>query len=628
MSARLPIPGSDDNTWGNILNMFLDVSHNSDGSLQQNAIEQAGAITAINSKAAVNGSVSLSASDVGAVTLAETDSRYIAAGSPITALLTDEGGQAFNVKAYGATGNGINDDTAAFNRVFEAGINATIYIPQGTYILTPGVLNTFPGNTRLVGAGMGNTTLKLVDGFNNSGDLLQIVSATNAELSGFTLDGNSTAQIGSAKQYGFYLSASANCIVRSIEAKNWTGDGIQLYDCTGCMIEACYSHGNGYHGFEIEQCTNCTVSDCRGYANTVHGLILTPGEVNSNGSQGNHVMACSFDSNLQYGICVNWDNASSGAHLSEGNIISSNSITNNAQYGACFYGESHNTFTDNYVYNNGYFGLYIYQSAYNRIINNYFHNNSSILNGGYDEIGLEGSQDGYASSYNTVANNTFLINGSNKARYAFNELSAGDGPNIVMSNVVPLSGVAGTYNIENTGTQLGPVDMSSTQVIGGAKSFSSTVVGTQGYAVAANASLASGQMGLDAPFGSAALRLYNPNSSGNVQLVTPNGTVNYYVGGNAVANFTSGGLTINDGYGITAGTSSGLKIGTAVNQRLGFFNTVPVTQPTATGVTSGYTAGSEASVTVDGSFTGTLGTTKYTIGDIVGALKSLGLLAP
>jgi hypothetical protein len=40
--SRLPIPGSDDNVWGQILNDFLDVAHNPDGSLQATAISGAG----------------------------------------------------------------------------------------------------------------------------------------------------------------------------------------------------------------------------------------------------------------------------------------------------------------------------------------------------------------------------------------------------------------------------------------------------------------------------------------------------------------------------------------------------------------------------------------------------------
>ncbi len=36
--ARLPIPGSDDGTWGDILNTYLEVSHNSDGTLITSAV--------------------------------------------------------------------------------------------------------------------------------------------------------------------------------------------------------------------------------------------------------------------------------------------------------------------------------------------------------------------------------------------------------------------------------------------------------------------------------------------------------------------------------------------------------------------------------------------------------------
>ena len=45
MTARLPVPGSDDGTWGDILNAFLDVSHNSDGTLRMSAITQADGLT-------------------------------------------------------------------------------------------------------------------------------------------------------------------------------------------------------------------------------------------------------------------------------------------------------------------------------------------------------------------------------------------------------------------------------------------------------------------------------------------------------------------------------------------------------------------------------------------------------
>ena len=93
MTARLPQPGSDDGTWGNILNDFLSVAHNADGTLQNSIITdanvsataaiartkldastqaslgkadtalQSAPVTSVNTK---TGAVSLTASDVGA----------------------------------------------------------------------------------------------------------------------------------------------------------------------------------------------------------------------------------------------------------------------------------------------------------------------------------------------------------------------------------------------------------------------------------------------------------------------------------------------------------------------------------------------------------------------------------
>ncbi|HEY5695513.1 MAG TPA: hypothetical protein VIQ80_01630 [Candidatus Saccharimonadales bacterium] len=41
--SRLPTPGGDSNTWGGVLNDYLLVSHNADGTLTSTAVQQAGA---------------------------------------------------------------------------------------------------------------------------------------------------------------------------------------------------------------------------------------------------------------------------------------------------------------------------------------------------------------------------------------------------------------------------------------------------------------------------------------------------------------------------------------------------------------------------------------------------------
>jgi hypothetical protein len=78
---------------------------------------------------------------------------------------------------------------------------------------------------------------------------------------------------------------------------------------------------------------------------------------------------------------------------------------------------------------------------------------------------------------------------------------------------------------------------------------------------------------------------------------------------------------------IITDTTTGTKIGTATTQKLGFFNATPIAQPSSTGQTAGFTAGTGTSVNDDSTFTGGVGATAYTIGDIVKHLKNLGLIA-
>ena len=61
MTARLPIPGQDDGTWGNILNGFLGVSLNVDGTIQTSALTSAGS-EVTSSKGIANGYASLNSS--------------------------------------------------------------------------------------------------------------------------------------------------------------------------------------------------------------------------------------------------------------------------------------------------------------------------------------------------------------------------------------------------------------------------------------------------------------------------------------------------------------------------------------------------------------------------------------
>lgn len=86
-------------------------------------------------------------------------------------------------------------------------------------------------------------------------------------------------------------------------------------------------------------------------------------------------------------------------------------------------------------------------------------------------------------------------------------------------------------------------------------------------------------------------------------------------------------LTMADSANIIVNTTTGTKIGTSTSQKLAFYNSAPVVQPAGTGTVTGFTVGTGTGVNDDSTFTGNTGSAAYTIGDIVKALKDLGLLA-
>lgn len=512
-------------------------------------------------------------------------------------------GLTLDIRAYGATGDGVTDDTAMFNRAItqlSANGGGTLVVPIGTYIIDPSVGITVSSNVNIIGAG-NSSVLKIADGKNTTGNLLKVVNADGVSISDLLLEGNrfnqavtttktvasvapasdtititahgfsagqplvykqGTTAIGglttntlyyvivsdanniklattpynaiagtaidltsagtgthtfakddyTSNNYGLYLSTSTNLRVERVTTRNFTGVGNHMYNCAGSTIEHCVSFGNLYHGYECEQNRGSSYIGNHAYRNDRHGMALNPGEVSGTGSVGCSFIGNSIINNGQYGINADAANGDVSAWLSTGNIIEANSIRNNAIRGITIWKNDNFIVRSNYIANNMQMGMYVYQSQNHVINGNIFYNNSAQTNNSADELMLEGFTDNnsHPSKNNIITNNTFIITGTNKARYAINEASSGDGGNVISNNLIPSAGATGTVRAQSAQTSYSPV-------------------GTYTLTNAGQA-ITGAQAGLDTAFNNT-MRLYNNFSGGETQVVNPNGAFTAYVGG-------------------------------------------------------------------------------------------------
>lgn len=79
-------------------------------------------------------------------------------------------------------------------------------------------------------------------------------------------------------------------------------------------------------------------------------------------------------------------------------------------------------------------------------------------------------------------------------------------------------------------------------------------------------------------------------------------------------------------YSVGHNGPEGINIGIAATDKVGFYGATPVVQPTTTGSVTGFVAGSGTASKSDSVWAGSTGSTAYTVGDLVDALKKLGIL--
>lgn len=303
----------------------------------------------------------------------------------------------YNVKDFGALGNGVANDRAAIQKALDkayADGGGVVYIPEGTYAIDGGsATRTYAGlqvrsNVTIVGDGMGETIIKVMDG--NSVGFTGMIrtpvgeETRNVHIEGITLDGNRANTTGKVDGFFTGTEPGANTSVydislNKVEIRNASGYGFDPHEqSTRVTIENSIAHHNGLDGFTLDFLIDSTIRNNISYANDRHGFNIVTQTQNTlfennvgydNGSTGLVVQRGSFDVPSPFGITIRggefYGNLD-GMLIKMSNDINIENVRvyDNDREGIKIYGSSDVQITGSTIENNSQLGNNLYAEVY------------------------------------------------------------------------------------------------------------------------------------------------------------------------------------------------------------------------------------------------------------------------
>jgi hypothetical protein len=267
--------------------------------------------------------------------------------------IADPEGQVFDPKAYGAVGDGVADDTAAFASVVAAATTARgiVQIPAGTYLATVAVTK---GGITIQGAGKQATIIKAPNtaAASAAGRVVVVAASDRTTIKDLTIDGNKSARSGKKPiAYSLLLYRSSDCTIENVRVINSQTIGIGLSaskraqvsksdvdgsdwqnittlgnkagGCEGTVISDCRATNPGFDDIQITNVGTVTVENCYVAEGPFAGIYVATGARNVT-LKNNTITKC------YTGIDVSWGaagGANGGPDASEGNVIVGNHVT-------------------------------------------------------------------------------------------------------------------------------------------------------------------------------------------------------------------------------------------------------------------------------------------------------------
>lgn len=342
--ARLPVPGSDDGTWGTLLNDYLTVSHEADGSLK----------SGISADKIVSGTTNKTFTDAektklaNLATVATSGSYADLTNKPVipganAALVIAADAPASWKAMTGIQLTGTNDSAA-----LESAINAgPVMLSPGTFTLNTSVYITAE-NPQVIGQGW-SSVIKIADGMNGWGIVFTPGGdGVRGYFSHFQLDGNSSNQTGGggihargAVQSEFHFIHFTNCYMAGLWLDAFPSSAFGHHNkVTSCLFDATIASPGSGHGLLVNSndenyvrsefqflggtgTPTYAIRDLSGL-NVYQGCVFVGGRNNMGGielrdGQRARVVDCSFDGVSGTNVFV----ASSSAHVINDNVFTS-----------------------------------------------------------------------------------------------------------------------------------------------------------------------------------------------------------------------------------------------------------------------------------------------------------------
>ena len=200
------------------------------------------------------------------------------------AILQPVADQVFNVRHFGAVGNGVTDDTAAIQAAITAASAAgggTVYLPVATYRITSALAPV--SSVWIRGDGVTSRIVQATSGQNIfSGTSVSNCAITNLRASGYGAGGTANGirlesatralirdvWVDEASLHGIFLLTCALTHIRDCHISDWNGatnSGANLQSCTDSTVSGCEIHGGAWIGINLDICV-----ECRAFDNTIY----------------------------------------------------------------------------------------------------------------------------------------------------------------------------------------------------------------------------------------------------------------------------------------------------------------------------------------------------------------------